>query len=267
MADPLSSLVGALDQRHVLPPGWATKADGSDPVRAAWAASTAPWLMARLLAELRPGDADRASAIWTERAAEPGHPPADAFLVCDHCARAIRAAIASPSVAELEAVLAEHRAQAARTWALGEDPVAMIDAAARLGVDPRRLLRAVCACARRAMERAPVADLRTRRALTIAERWAAGEDVTRPELYNASFAARDVPSAVPEGAASLTASAVAATIAVAHAAHEGGAGHPLACGQAVDMAMRAIAESTGGSALGAAAECAALLVGMMGDLR
>jgi hypothetical protein len=267
--------VAAFEASDSVPARWGEASDpGSDPVSAAWAISTSPWAVGRLLQQIRSTESERAGAAWKASASEPGHPPVDVSEACGHCADAIRAAIARPpAVADLVAASEERRAEAERAWALGEDPVAMIEAATRAGVAPRLVGRAACACVRRAIERTLLADPRSRRALTIAERWALGEDVTRPELYNAATRAREVPATLPEDRArALCALAVVAAVAIADTAlHSGSAPLPSTCGHAVDMAMNAIeavmrAQAEDRPARAAATECAHIVRTTIGEL-
>jgi hypothetical protein len=274
MPDSLTELVAALDRNDAVPERWAQGSErGPDPVSVAWASSSSPWAMVQLLHQIRSSESERAAAAWLASAAEPGHPPADASQECGHCAGAVRAAIERPPTAvELSAATRERRAEAERAWVLGEDPIAMIEAAARAGVDPRRLGRSVCACARRAIERTPAVDPRTRRALAIAERWALGEEVTRPELYNASATAREVPATLPEEPLGvLTALAVAAAVEIAHTSAHLGTAPAALFGHAVDMAVEALtagmrAQAGDRPAHAAAVECAHLVRAAIGEL-
>ncbi len=78
-------------------------------------------------------------------------------------------------------------------WETCEDARWMLHAAAKVGVDPRLVVRAACACARTTLDRVPAGEERPRRAIEAAEAWTRGEatlDQVR-QAANASYAAAD----------------------------------------------------------------------------
>lgn len=282
--DPLINLVVFLQGSGSLPPAFREPPlTDQDPVSAAWAVSTSPWSMVRLLQIIRSADAERAAEAWTASAAESGHPPIDVAPTCPHCAEGVRAEARAPTLQDVLSALQSLGDEAARAWDLGEDPAAMLDAAVRAGADHRLVVRAVCACVRQALNLAPEADTRSHRALAITERWAAGGEVTRPELYNAAAAAREAADTAARQVLELPGEVTPAHAAALAASAAAGLAHVIAfdhapplplTGHAVELAAFAIARATRspGDDLGpespaardAAAACARVLRAVLG---